>query len=121
MPVKSQLVGGYYSLFRFFPGHEPVQPLQPHPQPPPFFFFQMLLKASAAAANIIRPTAAVDTILLAANAIQTPSCFTFILIGSPPQLHRTSQSGRSLSHSKTWRRPLPLFQIQLYYKRYVRK
>jgi hypothetical protein len=75
MPVKSQLVGGYYSLFRFFPVHEPVQPLQPHPQPPPFFFFfQMLLKASAAAANIIRPTAAVDTILLAANAIQTPSC-----------------------------------------------
>ena len=74
MPVKSQLVGGYYSLFRFFPGHEPVQPLQPHPQPPPFFlFFQILLTANTAAARTINPTAAVAGALLAANAIFSPS------------------------------------------------
>lgn len=58
----------------FLPGHVPLQPLQPHPQPPPaFFLFQMFLTANAAIPKTTAPTAAVDIMLLAARAICIPS------------------------------------------------
>lgn len=58
----------------FLPGHAPLQPLQPHPQPlPAFFFFRMFLTANAAIPKTTAPTAAVDTTLLAASAICIPS------------------------------------------------